>query len=284
MKKCIILKWLVASWKSTLTHKYKEDWFLVFSRDTARVENPYLGEDGISELEKEFILQWHDKIVIDNTHMNIKTLEKLSLFCKWNWYKVDIDDMIDLFWSLNEYLEVCLERNSKREWYKRVPDSVIYQMYLQNYELNDKKEWYVIVDLDWTICDLTHRLHYLDETPKNHDVFYDEVDKDLPIEKVIDIVRYLSEKHFIILTSGRRNQCCEKTVEWLKKYNVPYGALLMRQWWDKRPDTEVKKEIYDKCLANKNVIMALDDRPCILRLWRSLWIFTVNVWQREWEF
>ncbi len=190
--------------------------------------------------------------------------------------------MIDFFWwDKYTYVQTCLERNSKREWHKRVPDSVIYQMYLQNYELKWDKKWYVIVDIDWTIASLDHRLHYLEETPKNHDAFYEHVDKDTPIEKVIDIVRYLSEKHFIIITSGRRNQCCEKTVEWLKKYNVPYDALLMRQSRDRRPDTEVKKEIYDKCLADKDVIMSIDDRPCVVSLWRSLWIFTIDVNQRK---
>lgn len=272
--------WLPASGKSTLAEKFREDWYQVFSRDRARLDNPWMKESWISDLEKQFILEWYEKIAIDNTHCRPNSLEKIKLFCKWNWYEVEVVDMMDFFWSLNEYLEICLDRNSQREWHKRVPDSVIYQMYLQNYEINDKKEWYIIVDIDGTIADCSHRLHYLDETPKNHDAFYDEVDKDLPIDKVINVVRYLSEKHFIILTSGRRNQCCEKTVDWLKKYNVPYDALLMRQWWDRRPDTEIKKDIYNMCLANKNVIMSIDDRPCVVELRRSLWIFTIDVNQR----
>lgn len=278
-KKVIILKWLPASWKSSLAMQYKETWYNIFSRDQARIDNPHLKESWIAEMEKQFILMWYDKIILDSTHMWKPSLEKIKMFCQWNWYKIEIVDMIDHIPARN-YLDVCLTRNRKREWAKRVPDSVIYQMYLQNYDLRSYKSWYVIVDIDWTIADISHRLHYLEETPKNHDAFYDEVDKDTPIEKVIDIVRYLSEEHFIILTSGRRNQCCDKTVAWLKKYKVPYDALLMRQSWDRRPDTEVKKEIYEKCLKGKNIVMSIDDRPSIVALWRSFGIFTVDVNQR----
>lgn len=290
MKTAIILKWLIASWKSTLAHKYRGEWYVVFSRDQARLDNPWMNEVWISYLEKQFILEWYDSILIDNCHMWEPSLEKIKLFCQWNWYMVEVIDMFDIcqettngreWMGLWWYLRLCLLRNSEREWQNRVPDSVVYQMYLQNYALVGDKDWCVIVDIDWTISECSHRLHYLDETPKNHDAFYEEVDKDAPIEQVIDIVKHLSEKHFIILTSGRRNQSCGKTVERLRKYNVPYDALLMRQWWDRRPDTEVKKEIYDKCLANKNIIMAIDDRRCIIDLWKSLWIFTIWVSQRE---
>ncbi len=290
MKKAIIMKGLSWSGKSTLSEKYKEEWYQIFSRDQARLDNPGMKESEISNLEREFVLEWYDKIVIDNCHMRKPSLDKIRLFCEWNWYKINIIDMYSEFKkedpleTISSYLNTCFKRNSKRECHKRVPDSVIYQMYLQNYELQWDKEWYVIVDVDWTIADLSHRLHYLEETPKNHDAFYEHVDKDTPIEKVIDIVRYLSQKHFIVITSGRRNQCCEKTVEWLKKHRVPYDALLMRPWWDRRPDTEVKKEIYDKCLANKDVIMCIDDRPSLVRMRKSMWLFTIDVNQREWEF
>lgn len=292
MKDCKILRWLAASWKSTLAEKYREDWYKIFSRDQARLDNPWMKEGQISDLEKQFILEWYDKILIDNTHCRPQSLDKIILFCKWNWYNVEIVDMIKcLPWYQYitnsesempmEYLDECLRRNRFREWYKRVPDSVIYQMYLQNYELTGRKEWYVIVDIDWTIADLSHRLHYLETRPKNYDAFYDEVDKDLPIDKVIDIVRHLSEKHFIIITSGRTNKTCDKTVARLKKYNVPYDALLMKQWHFIQTDIEAKKSIYEKCLKDKKIIMSIDDRPSIVALWRSFGIFTIDVNQRK---
>lgn len=286
------MKWLPWSGKSCLSEKYREDWYQVFSRDQARLDNPWMNEWWISDLEKQFILEWHNKIAIDNTHMREPSLEKIKLFCEWNWYKIEVIDMFtEISWyqyktdsepeMLMEYLDECLRRNRLREWNKRVPDSVVYQMFLQNYELFDcQKNWYVIVDIDGTISDLSHRLHYLEEKPKNYDAFYDEVDKDLPISQVIDIVRDLSQYRHIIITSGRTNKTCDKTVDWLKKYNVPYDALLMKQWYFIQTDIEAKTSIYNKCLKGKNIIMSIDDRPSIVELWKSFWIFTISVNQR----
>lgn len=291
--KAIILKWLPASWKSSLAEQYKEIWYSVFNRDQVRLENPLLKESWIADMERQFILAGYNQIVIDSTHMRQKSLESIKTFCQWAWYEVEIVDMFtEIDWyqyhtdyepaMLMEYLDECLRRNRLREWHKRVPDSVIYQMFLQNYELFDcQKNWYVIVDIDGTVADLTHRLHYLEEKPKNYDAFYDEVDKDLPINQVIDIVRDLSEKYFIVITSGRTNKTCDKTINWLSRNGVPYDALLMKQWYFIQTDIEAKTSIYNKCLKGKNIIMSIDDRPSIVALWRSFWIFTIDVNQRK---
>jgi phosphoglycolate phosphatase-like HAD superfamily hydrolase len=39
----------------------------------------------------------------------------------------------------------------------------------------------VIFDLDGTLADLTHRLHYVKNGNRNWDKFFEECDKDLPI-------------------------------------------------------------------------------------------------------
>jgi predicted kinase len=52
--------------------------------------------------------------------------------------------MCEDFESAYEYLKTSLERNKLRE--KRVPDSVIYEMYLYNYE-TDSDEIYIF-DID----------------------------------------------------------------------------------------------------------------------------------------
>ena len=278
--KAIIMKGLPWSGKSTWASQQENH--TIFSRDMARQLNPWMKEGDIWQLEKDFIMEWYDKIIIDNCHMNPKSLDRICNFCSGNWYDVVIKDMLLYWWFKDEsdYLVLCLERNANRNGHKRVPDSVIYQMYLQNYDILWDKDGYVIVDIDGTIANLEHRLHYLQEIPKNHDAFYGAVSKDAPIEQVIDLVKYLHTKHFIVLTSGRRNGTCSDTVEWLEKYKVPYDALLMRQWRDRRPDTEVKMYIYNSCLKGRNIIMSIDDRPSIVAMWRSLWIFTIDVNQR----
>ena len=49
----------------------------------------------------------------------------------------------------------------------------------------------------------------------------------------------------------------------------------MRSEGDYRPDTIVKKELFDNHVRNKyNVVLAIDDRPCMVDLWNDLGIKT----------
>lgn len=49
----------------------------------------------------------------------------------------------------------------------------------------------------------------------------------------------------------------------------------MRSSRDKRPDTEIKLELYNKCLKDK-VAFAFDDRPRLVRLRKRLGIYTFD--------
>lgn len=50
-----------------------------------------------------------------------------------------------------------------------------------------------------------------------------------------------------------------------------YQELLMRPSKDYRPDIDIKKEIYEKHIKNKyDVLFCVDDRDCVVKLWRSL--------------
>ena len=280
MAKAIVMQWLSWSWKSTKAEEFKKEWYIVFNRDMARLENPTMKEKEIIKLEDNFILDnvWND-IVIDNTHMNSKSRYLLYEKLKQSWYEITKYDMAIDFTSNEEYLEVSILRNSIRQWTSKVPNSVIYQQYLQEYEI----PWKVIIcDIDWTVANLEHRLHYIKQEKKDHDSFYANVKNDTPIVQTIEIVRSLKESWYtIVMMSGRRNQTCEDTEAWLDNYNVPYDYLLMRSWWDKRPDHEVKLELYERCLRKNDVFLAIDDRKSIVDLWRSLWIFVLDVRQTD---
>lgn len=47
---------------------------------------------------------------------------------------------------------------------------------------------YVIVDIDGTVADLSHRIHFIEGEKKDWDSFYNNVEKDKPIQHVIDEV------------------------------------------------------------------------------------------------
>ena len=278
MSRCIFMKGLPGSGKSTY---YRENLsnYLRFNRDDARLDNPTLKEHQIAALEKKFMKDNTDKnVCIDNCHLWWSLFNKI-LMAQDLWYEVSWVDMFDVLFpwdkgnvAKNLYLDLSLRQNSEREWNAKVPESVIYQMFLENYWDNDFVWPVVVVDIDWTIANIDHRLHYMETKPKDHNSFYAEVKNDSPINDVISLANTLSSEYTIIYVSGRRNQTYRDTKERMGKHWVLYDFILMRNWRDHRPDTEVKREIYDRCLKDLNVVMVMDDRPCVQAVWRDLWL------------
>lgn len=158
----------------------------------------------------------------------------------------------------------------------------------------------IVCDIDGTIADLSHRLHYIqgDKYPKwipmfiknflnkfefikkyfvekkDWKSFYDEVDKDEPIQNIIEMIENLSDRYEIIYCTGRSVISYEKTVDWIKEnVKVKDFGLLMRKEGDYRPDIEVKTESLKKSLEfyhNPEVAFILDDRDSVVKKWREL--------------
>ena len=134
---------------------------------------------------------------------------------------------------------------------------------------------YIIVDIDGTIADATHRLHYIhDQGPgkKDWNAFFNECVHDTPHQDVIDLVRLCSvaHNHEVLYVSGRSDQVRLETRAWLVRHGLPFGRLHMRKQGDHRPDYQVKSEILDQIgLKPENVWFVLDDRDQVVDMWRN---------------
>lgn len=135
-----------------------------------------------------------------------------------------------------------------------------------------------LFDIDGTIADLSHRLHHIagefDDQgmvkPKNWEAFFSECDGDAPIPHMHALLHHLGRQSAIVYVTGRSSQCREATINWLKRYQLPEGALYMRKEGDHRPDNTVKGELLDRLLAeNFKPIMAFEDRDQVVKMWRG---------------
>lgn len=148
----------------------------------------------------------------------------------------------------------------------------------------------VIVDIDGTIADASHRLHLIKGETKDWDAFYDAMVNDTPIEGAVGTILDELDKvveddtvplHIMFVT-GRRDTHRKETEEWLQTYcalaDPGYYSLLMRADGDHRDDTVVKEELYDTHIApNVEVVMAFEDRPRIIEMWERRGIKTVKM-------
>lgn len=136
-----------------------------------------------------------------------------------------------------------------------------------------------IIDIDGTIADLSHRLHFIKgEPPKDWEAFFDAMDEDSPIKGMKSLVWAISSNYTIVYLTGRPDSHRRQTMSWLVRHEFPEGDLIMRKTGDHRPDTTVKAELYrDAVLANRGEAkLVIEDRKQVVEMWRALGILTLQ--------
>lgn len=129
-----------------------------------------------------------------------------------------------------------------------------------------------VFDIDGTLADISHRLHYIQGDNKDHRSFFAACKDDSPIQEIIDIVLMYEEldKPYIIV-SGRSDECRKDTVHWLWKQDIlVFRELYMRKAGDRRPDYIVKASILKEIIKDGyEVELVFDDRQQVVDMWRS---------------
>ena len=136
----------------------------------------------------------------------------------------------------------------------------------------------VIVDMDGTLADIQHRLHYVTGPGKKRwKQFFRAMDRDEPIDVVVRWVRNLAPEYITVIITGRTDEYRKLTEDWLETHGIKYAKLLMRREGDHRPDTVVKRELLDT-VGRERVAFAIDDLPAVCAMYREcgLRVFQVS--------
>lgn len=280
MTKVVMMKGLPASGKTTKSQEYLAYGnFVRLNRDDLR-ESLFKGLDWSGKREKIVMRVQYEmaKAALDQGYSIVIDDTNLTKYHHDRW-KLLADDYQGSFVvdEVKTDYEECIRRDRLRH-VKRVGDHVITQMALENDMLPFRD--IIICDIDGTIADLTHRLHYVKGDTKDWDSFFANVWQDSFRDDIWNKVILDSQKHDaeIIFVSGRSDKTREDTRGWIAQ-EVGYEdfKLIMRQSWDRRDDTVVKREMYDKYLSRMRVVRVYDDRPRVIRMWRDLGLDVVDV-------
>ena len=233
-------------------------------------------------------------VIIDSTHLSEKHINKWNVFLNdWQQKNKDIDlvreiaTMSDIV-TMQELRRTVSQNNIRNiEKIKFVPNHVIYNMAFQ-FNLVDyykEKRPIIVCDIDGTIADVSHRLHYLydgkgpnrvKKEDRDWDAFFDRCNKDALIEstkeKVLKAAKDYGVPHeHVIFVTARPELYRQKTHKWLRENmsEFPANFLIMRGENDRRPDYTTKEEIYHRFLKNKNIVKLFDDRPAVIEMWRK---------------
>lgn len=144
----------------------------------------------------------------------------------------------------------------------------------------------IIVDIDGTIADISHRLHFIEWEKKDWDGFYQHLSDDKPKQEIIDLIKiiYYDEDNRwdnlqLIFVTGRSDKYAAITDTWLRKHFTQFSyELFMRIEWDFRQDYEIKKEIYENDIKDKyDVKYVFEDRDQVVNMYRELWLTVLQV-------
>lgn len=131
----------------------------------------------------------------------------------------------------------------------------------------------VIFDMDGTLADVRHRLHFLNGPKKDFEAFYGTMYHDTPNALVCELAAmYASNnEYYLIICTGRPERYRRETKQWLLDYEIEYHGLFMRandRLSDK--DSDVKRDMLN--LIRKlwpSPILAVDDRSQVVKMWRE---------------
>jgi len=128
-----------------------------------------------------------------------------------------------------------------------------------------------IFDIDGTIANTDHRVHHLNERPKNWNDWYAKSQDDIPYWEIVDLMHLAYDAGIkIVICTGRDERVRENTEEWLKKHELQYHKLYMRPMDDRRDDTIVKFELLDKILEDGfDPVLVFEDRDRVVQMWRD---------------
>ena len=280
MPKLTIMRGASGSGKSTIARRIQErTGAAVVSRDDIRFAlfGSYWGEgvdeDAVSDVERaalRSVLASGRDAVSDNTNLTQRFLTAIANIGHEHGATIEV-------LTAPAYLEECLERNAAREaaGERSVPEDVVRRQHAQSlkaYRVPDPvhldpyvadlaRPQAVVVDIDGTLA-------IMDREQRGpfdwHKVDLD----DLRFGLANTLIALNRAGVHVLLLSGRDSKARALTEVWLEGFGVPHTYLWMRPEGDARPDTQVKRELFDEHVRRQyHVIGVYDDRPSVVRMW-----------------
>ena len=143
------------------------------------------------------------------------------------------------------------------------------------------KEKAIIVDLDGTLCNVEHRVHFMQTNPKQKAEFHSACINDAvnePIKALIEGMQAIGYK--VILLTARPIQYAHQTQFWLKCAGIEYDQIFMGT--QPMPDREYKRLTYlNEIEPYYDVAFVVEDRADVVAMWRKIGVMCLDCANRE---
>jgi len=129
----------------------------------------------------------------------------------------------------------------------------------------------IVSDLDGTLCNLDHRLHFIKNEKKDWKSFFNNLIHDTPNDWCLELLKGVRGHNRILFCSGRPDSYRKQTEEWLdENIQSDYEYLFMRSRNDFRQDDIVKEIILEFEIKTRYTVLCwIDDRKQVVDKIRS---------------
>lgn len=283
--KAIVTVGISASGKTTWANQFaQENGWEIVCRDNSRIaiherdnETPFTWKDWDWKKESEvterckWIIDLCSKegknLIVADTNLNKHFREKMIRLLEEKGYEVEIK-VFDIF------LEDAIKRDTHRHY--AVGYDVLAKQYetfcrefKKQYDPNLEKPRAILVDIDNTLSQIQTNRSPFD---------WNRVEEDKPKEAICEIVRKFYPDYKIVLLSAREERSREGTVNWLKKNNIRFDKLILKEDKDFRSGYIVKEELFWKHVADEyNIAFALEDNRKVIMMYHSIGVNVLSV-------
>jgi hypothetical protein len=130
---------------------------------------------------------------------------------------------------------------------------------------------FVVFDLDGTIADISHRVHFVRGARPNWPAFFAACVDDVPNAPVVAALQaHRQAGHRVEVWSARSDIVRDETELWLQEAGIPAALLTnMRAAGDSTPDTVLKRHWLMQLHESERPDVVYDDRQRVVDMWRA---------------
>jgi phosphoglycolate phosphatase-like HAD superfamily hydrolase len=128
----------------------------------------------------------------------------------------------------------------------------------------------VVFDIDGVLADVRHRLHHLEQRPKNWAGFFAAAGADTVLTQGRDAALLAAQAHQLAYLTGRPASLEQVTGSWLAQGEFPPGQLIMRRRTDQRPARQMKVDVLRRLADDYQIVMVVDDDAAVVDAVRGL--------------
>ncbi len=128
----------------------------------------------------------------------------------------------------------------------------------------------VVFDMDGVLSDASGRQHLVNAGRREWDAFFHACGEDALIDEVATLLHVIDADHRVVLLTARPMSVQPQTLGWLKRHDLRWDCLIMREYGDWSPARNYKRRtVHELRHREMDLRLAFEDDPRNVHMFHS---------------